>query len=242
MPREVAQVFSTDKPLKSKRSKLLNDLVMIDDNTMLVTDTSTNYGWDSFLKAFLEHASDGRVLQVDMKTGEASVVMDGLNYVNGIEKHSDGQSVIVVESGMARILRYYYAGTKKGTTEMFANNLPGFPDNIRSSTRGTFFAALAFARHPVQLSPLDSTAEHPTVRKVLGELLQFELVRNLMAAVSPPEYSMILELDQDGNILAVYRDTGGSVLHDISQVTDAGNGTLYLGSFANDYIAQVKLS
>lgn len=87
----------------------------------LVTDTSTNYGWDSFLKAFLEHASDGRlvkheqsieaylcafrVLQVDMKTGEASVVMDGLNYVNGIEKHSDGQSVIVVESGMARILR-----------------------------------------------------------------------------------------------------------------------------------------
>lgn len=53
-----------------------------------------------------------------------------------------------------------------------------------------------------------------------------------MAAVSPPEYSMILELDQDGNILAVYRDAGGSVVHDISQVRFTGNLTLRL-TFSN---------
>ena len=42
-----------------------------------------------------------------------------------------------------RIQRYWLTGDKAGTSDVFADNLPGCPDNINSNGMGVFWIALA---------------------------------------------------------------------------------------------------
>lgn len=50
--------------------------------------------------------------------------------------------VLVNETYRYRIVRYWLKGPKAGTHEVFIDNLPGFPDNISSNRKGTFWLAL----------------------------------------------------------------------------------------------------
>ena len=45
-----------------------------------------------------------------------------------------------------RIQRYWLTGDKAGTSDIFADNLPGCPDNINSNGMGVFWIALALVR------------------------------------------------------------------------------------------------
>jgi len=38
--------------------------------------------------------------------------------------------------------RYYLKGVKKGQSDIFIDGLPGYPDNIRSNTKGGFYVSL----------------------------------------------------------------------------------------------------
>ena len=71
-----------------------------------------------------------RVLRLDIPSGKAELVLKGLNFANGIQILPDRQSLIVSECSMARIIRFYFDGPKKGNSEIFIENLPGFPDNV----------------------------------------------------------------------------------------------------------------
>ena len=51
---------------------------------------------------------------------------------NGIVVEPGGESLLVAETGAYRIQRYWLKGDRAGQTEVFAENLPGFPDNIAS--------------------------------------------------------------------------------------------------------------
>ena len=44
------------------------------------------------------------------------------------------------------MLRYYIKGEHEGKSEVFAQNLPGLPDNIRLSSRGGYWVGLALKR------------------------------------------------------------------------------------------------
>lgn len=69
------------------------------------------------------------------------------------------------------IFSYFFAGPKKGRQEMFVDNLPGFPDNIRLSANGKSLY-LALFGHRSQHSPdlLDRLGPWPIARKLLGEV------------------------------------------------------------------------
>lgn len=45
----------------------------------------------------------------------------------------------------------YISGPKAGEAETFIDNLPGFPDNIRLSTQGTFYVGLGILKDPFRL-------------------------------------------------------------------------------------------
>lgn len=59
--------------------------------------------------------------------------MDDEFGLNGVQMHTDRQSVLVAQSMLSRILRYYIDGPKRGQVEVFIDALPGLPDNIRPS-------------------------------------------------------------------------------------------------------------
>jgi len=66
---------------------------------------------------------------------------------------------------------YYFAGPKRGRREVFAQNLPGWPDNVRLSTAGnSFYVSLFGFRSEDTYSFFDSYGRWPALRKLIGEV------------------------------------------------------------------------
>ena len=62
------------------------------------------------------------------------------------------------------IHRYYLTGPKAGTWDTFASNLPGLPDNLSHSKRGTIWVPFASTRkHPL----VDVMFKHTWIRKLV---------------------------------------------------------------------------
>ena len=104
------------------------------------SDASTRYGakesggtWKASLLDVMEHGGHGRLLMYDPASGRTSVALDGLQFANGVAVSHDGRSVLVVETGSYRVLRMPIDG---GSAEVFIDNLPGFPDNLRRGREG----------------------------------------------------------------------------------------------------------
>lgn len=69
--------------------------------------------------------------------------------------------------------RYYLKGSKTGQLETFCDNLPGYPDNIKLTSRGTFYVGLASLRYkgssPIG-SFLDIIAPHPALKRFIAKV------------------------------------------------------------------------
>lgn len=101
------------------------------------------------------------------------VLLTNLTFPNGVQIFPDRRSVLIAETTLCRIVRYYFAGPKKGKREVFAKNLPGTPDNIRLSTDGkSILVALEAVRNKANMQPaLDLLAPHPSLRKYLAQVV-----------------------------------------------------------------------
>ena len=62
------------------------------------------------------------------------------------------------------------SGPKQGSHEMFADNLPGLPDNIRRSERGGYWVAFAVVRHPEKFSVWDTLSNKPWIRRQMAKV------------------------------------------------------------------------
>lgn len=63
-------------------------------------------------------------------------------------------------------LRYWLKGSKKGTHEVFLDNLPGFPDNLSPYKNGGFVVNLLCSREAPDV--IGSIAPFPNVRKFIA--------------------------------------------------------------------------
>lgn len=68
---------------------------------------------------------------------------------------------------MIYIYRYYLKGEKKGKMEVFMDNLPGLPDNIRLSSSGGYWIGMATLRSKVY----DYMAENPWLKKMVTKVI-----------------------------------------------------------------------
>ena len=62
-------------------------------------------------------------------------------------------------------------GEKAGTAEVFAENLPGIPDNIRRSKSGGYWVGMALVRHPDRPKFYEFAAERPWLRRLLTKVI-----------------------------------------------------------------------
>lgn len=65
--------------------------------------------------------------------------------------------------------RYHLKGDQEGHLEVFADNLPGFPDNIRRSSRGGYWVGMGSARK-APFSMFDVLAPRPWIRKFIAKV------------------------------------------------------------------------
>lgn len=167
---------------------------------------------------FWEQQPSGRIISFDLNSGESEVVLNDLFFANGVALDSEEEFLIVTETFGAQIIKHWIKGGKSGTTEIFNNTIPGYPDNVTFSN-DTFWVAIPSQR-AVEVEPLTS---YPFIRSILLRLPRF-----LLDKAVPKPYSMVLGFDINGNIKHNLQDPDGG-FHYITSVLQIGD-KLYLGS------------
>ncbi len=212
------------------RFHFTNDLAIAKDGSKVYfTDSSSKFGVDQVMEDIVEHGGHGRFLVYDFKTGETRVLLKGLQYANGVALGPDETFALVNETGSYRILRYWLKGEKAGTSDVFADNLPGFPDNITYNGAGRFWVAIYAPRTPVA----DRLAPYPGARKVVARAL-------LIMPAPVKAQAFALAFDVQGNLMANLQYDGSDAFYPVTSVREHPNGSLYFGSLSADSIGRIK--
>jgi sugar lactone lactonase YvrE len=205
-----------------------NDVDVAVDGAIYFSDASWKYPVGQYMADALEHGTNGRLLVHDPILHETHVLLEGLSYANGVTVSPDQSFVLVCETWKYRVRRYWISGQNKGATDIFVDNLPGFPDNIASNGKGTFWLAIFAPRNRW----VDTLLPRPFLRKVL--------MRLHVLNVEPPPYGWVLGLDANGNVTHNYQDPTGTHYAPVTSAEES-NGVLYLGSLAQDSIGRLAL-
>jgi len=201
-----------------------NNVDVAADGKIYFSDASTRFAaqasggtYAASLLDIMEHSGSGRLLVYDPATQYTSTLLDGLNFANGVAVSADQASVLINETGMYRVLRYWLTGPKAGQVEPVLEALPGFPDNLTRGQDGRYWLALISPRNAL----LDRLAERPWLRKV---------VQRLPAAVRPKavHYGHVIAFDDNGEVLLNLQDPAGTYPL-ISAATETDDA-LYFGS------------
>ena len=179
-----------------------DDLAVSRDGVVYFSDASTKFGahasggtYEASLLDILEHGANGRVIAFDPRSGDARILVDGLNFANGVAISADERFLLIAETGSYRILRHWLQGPDAGVTEVVLDNLPGFPDNINSGAVGRFWVGLIAPRS----ASLDALSDKPFLRKVVQRLPAFLRPRAVPS-------SHVIAINGDGEVLLSLQD------------------------------------
>ncbi|XP_028809935.1 adipocyte plasma membrane-associated protein isoform X1 [Denticeps clupeoides] len=204
----------------------LNGLELSRNGTVFFTDSSTKWGRRHVRYEVIETNHLGRLLSYDPETGHVQTLLHSLFMPNGIALSPEEDFIILAETSIGRVSRYWLKGPEVGKKETLINNMPGYPDNIRLSDRGTFLVGLNTIRfHGRLLAPfLDLIGPFPAIKRLMTKLIPLSWYNLLL-----PMYGLILELSPEGEILDSLHDPNGSLTWTISDVFQHG-GLYYLGN------------
>jgi sugar lactone lactonase YvrE len=208
-----------------------DDLAVTQDGSKVYfTDASSKFGYGHSTDDIIEHAGHGRFLVYDFNTGKTGVLLKGMQFANGVALGPDEAFVLVNETGNYRIVRYWLKGEKTGSSDIFAGNLPGFPDNITFNGSGRFWVALYAPRTPIA----DGLAPYPYLRKMVMRALRF-----LPPPVKPQAFA--LAFNPEGKLIANLQYDGKDAYFPITSVREHPNGFLYFGSLMAAGLGRMKL-
>jgi sugar lactone lactonase YvrE len=209
--------------------KCTNDLDVASDGTIYFTDASNKFPLTNYKADLLEHRGNGRLLAYDPRTKATRTLLKDLSFANGVAVSPDQSFVLAVETAAYRIHRVWLNGPKAGQTEIFIDNLPGFPDGISSNRRDKFWLALVTPRDQT----LDKLLPRPYLRKVVMRLPKF-------LQPAPKRYSFVLALDGNGQVVANLQDGSPQCYAQIANALEH-NGSLYFGSIGESTVGRYRL-
>ncbi len=188
--------------VNGQRLVYADDVAIAADGTIFFSEASTKHGaeasagtYEGSLLDIMEHGGHGRIIALHPDTGDARVILDGLNFANGVAVSDDQRFLLIAETGSYRILRYWLDGPEAGRSEVVLDNLPGFPDNINNGLNGRFWIGLVSPRSKA----LDTLSARPFLRKV---------VQRLPAALRPKvaPSSHVIAITGEGEVLMNLQD------------------------------------
>jgi sugar lactone lactonase YvrE len=212
---------------------LTDDLDIAKDGTIYFSDATSKYSSSDYLLDVIEHGAHGRLLAYEPTSQRTQVLLDGLFCANGVAVSPDQSFVLVCETSKYRIRRYWLEGPQKGETDIFMDNLPGFPDGISSNGRDRFWVALVSPRVPW----FDTLLPYPRLRKAL---LRLGIPDTDDKERISPRYGFVLGLDTNGRVVRNLQDPTGTFYDTISSVEEH-TGKLYMGSYAQDAIGRLSI-
>lgn len=217
--------------------KYADDLDIAANGVIYFSDASTKFGAQAIgstlgasLMEISEHGNTGRVLAFDPSTGETSLVKDGFSFSNGIAMCPESDCILVNETGEYRVHKLFVDGPRKGDSEILIDNLPGFPDNINPGSivdgKQTYWLGLASPRS----KELDDVAQKPFMRA-----LSYRLPESFR--MSPTHYSIVIQVDENGQILQTLQDPEGS--YPVTTGAIEGSGWLYVTSLVTHQLGRI---
>jgi len=213
--------------------KFIDDLAIAKNGVIYFVDSSRHYSIedDYILDSFMDGRPLGRLLSYDPHSRKVDVIRDKLFFPNGITMSHDGSAVLVSEMMSYRILRIIINGSQKGKTSIFADNLPGFPNNIIRSSGNSYWLALSAPRNP----DVENLQTNPFIRKIL-----MRLPKGLLSHPKPVKYGFIIKLNHRGEIIRSIQDPSGEHAFMLTSASEY-QGNLYLGSIGSSAIKKMSL-
>jgi sugar lactone lactonase YvrE len=230
-PEGVVSVVA-DKTAQGSPILFADDLDIAPDGSVFFTDASTKFGVEasggtlegSFLD-LMEHGGHGRVLRYDPTSASTTVVVEGLNFANGLAMTATGTHFLVIETGEYAVKKISLDGTE---SEVILGNLPGFPDNINRNADGSFWLGLVSPRSGIA----DALSTKPFLRKV---------IMRLPAALRPAaqRYGFVVKIDEDGNVLETLQDPTGQFALTTGLI-EGRDGVRYITSLSEPDLGVLK--
>ena len=159
------------------------------DDSIWFTESSTRFGFAHFMGAFMEHRPSGRLLRRDAD-GTVAVVLENLDFPNGLALTPAGDALILVETAGYRISRIDLAAPQN-PPHVLADNLPGFPDNLSVFRDGRAWVAFTNPRS----RDLDRSGQLPAMaRKLIWQLPERWIP-------APDDIVWLRAIDTDGRVV-----------------------------------------
>ncbi len=221
-----------NKDENGKAFLIPNGLDIASDGKIYFTNTSEksaytiNYG----KKIILEMKPLGGLYGYDPATKKITMLINGTYFGNGVVISKDESHLLMVETSKYRILRYWLHGEKKGQTEIFMDNLPGFPNGMSIREDGSYWLGFSTKRS----SALDDMHNQPFLKR---------LVYGLPSFIQPAaeKFGMVMRISAEGQVLETLFDTKGIVLPEAGAVKEY-KGHLYIGGDLLPHIGKYKLN
>lgn len=205
-----------------------DDLSIAADGTVYFSDASSVRSVEAWKTEVVEHRPNGRLVAYDPATQKTRLVLGGLFFPNGVALGPDDAYVLVAETASYRIQRVWLTGEKAGQVDVFADNLPGFPDNLTwSSSRRVFWVAIGSPRNGL----LDALGPYPFLRKAI-----MRLPHALQPKAEP--HAWVLAFDERGVIVDSLEHVSEDAYASIASVIEH-DGQLFLGSFSHPGLARL---
>ncbi|KAL3689877.1 hypothetical protein R1sor_016186 [Riccia sorocarpa] len=225
----LAEVLTNEA--EGEKLAFTNDLDIDDDGTIYFTDSSTKHPRSKFFYSMLESEDTGRFLKYDPKTKDTTVLIKKLQFPNGVTISKDHSFIVIAETRVGRLIRYWLKGPKAGTWEHFVW-LPGFPDNVRTNEEGDFWVALHCKRNVIDRL----MNGFPGVKQAF---LKLPLSPNILYSIfAGKPHGTALKVSSEGKILQVVEDRKGESAKLLSEVEEH-NGKLWMGSVVLPHLAVI---
>jgi sugar lactone lactonase YvrE len=229
-PQKIVTVLA-NKDEKGNTFFIPNGMDIDSKGNIYFTNTSSEspYTIKYGRKLILEMKPNGGLYQYNPTTKEVKTLIDGTYFGNGVVISKDESFVLMVETTQYRILKYWIKGEKAGKTEVFMDNLHGFPNGISIREDGTFWLGFTTKRNDA----LDKIHHKPGMKKFVFGLPNW---------LQPKEdkFGMVMHLSENGTILNTFFDSTGIIMPEAGSVKEQ-NGFLYMGGDNLSYIGKYKL-
>lgn len=206
----------------------VDDLDIAADGKIYFSDASMGYSVRNWKDDLMAHSGTGRLFVYDPVREHTQLLLGGLNFANGIALGPDDAYVLINETSEYKVMKYWLKGPQGGNSEVFIENLPGFPDNISFNEKGTFWIGMVNPRNAL----LDKILPYPFLRKMVHRLPE-------VVQPNPVRYGFVLGINEKGEVVHNLQDPKGGM----ASITSAKevNGNLYLGSLTEPHFAKLKL-